>query len=304
MKKKLIGIVVVATALVVGIGVVLGNRLQPNEAQRKSEKNQIQEEVAAQGENSSALRERAAYKLEREKKIPPGSYKPLGPKAYEIIRGREFRPPGDALAHVKQLIQRSEQGDATATYEIYLTINQCQTFTSDQADELADSATSLGSGGWFLERSERLLKECESLVLDQDIYRADWLSKAAAMGSQEAMLAYAVSPQEVIGSLDDAIHDPEKLAQWKENSAKYLDEIASQGNFAALGSLKRAYTYGRTRDKNPVAAVAYTRVLNRINPRLYSNDDVVKAEGDLTSRQRAEALAMSEEIFQNCCILR
>ncbi|CAH0064131.1 hypothetical protein [Stenotrophomonas geniculata] len=304
MKKRLIGIVVVAAALAVVIGVFWGQRLQANDAQRKSKEKEVQEDAPIGSGDSHAFPATRARELEMEKKIPPGSYKALGPKAYEIIRGREFRPPGDALAHVKQLIQRSESGDATATYEIYLTIDQCRTFTSDRADELADSASSLGSGGWFLERSERLLKECESLVLDQKIYQADWLSKAAAMGSQEAMLAYSVSPQEVIGSLDDVIHDPEKLAQWKENSSRYLNEMASQGNIAALGSLKRAYTYGRTRDRDPVAATAYTRVLSRINPRLYTNDDVIKAESDLSSRERADALALSEEIFRNCCVPR
>ncbi|WP_146160164.1 MULTISPECIES: sel1 repeat family protein [unclassified Stenotrophomonas] len=304
MKKKLIGIGVAVVAMSIVIGVVWGYRLQTNDAQRKLDKNEVQENAPVQNGSSASLRETTAHKLETEKKIPPGSYKPLGPKAYEIIRGREFRAPGDALAHVKQLIRRSEAGDATATYEIYLTIEQCQAFTSDRADELAQSATSLGSGGWFLERSERLLKECESLALDQDIYHADWLSKAAAMGSQEAMLAYAVSPQEVLGSLDDVIHDPERLAQWKENSSRYLNEMANQGNIAALGSLRRAYSYGRTRDRDPVAALAYTRVLNRINPQLYDNNDIVKAESDLTSRQRSEALALSEEIFKNCCISR
>ncbi|MGB5954116.1 hypothetical protein [Pseudomonas sp.] len=304
MKKKLIGIVVVAAALAVGIGVVLGNRLQTNDAQRKSERKEAPKDTSVQKESSPISREVTARKLEIDNKIPAGSFKSWGPKAYEIIRGHEFRPPGDALTHVKQLMQRSESGDANATYEIYLTINQCQTFTSDQADDLAESATRLGSGSWFLERSERILKECESLVLDQDIYQADWISKAAAMGSQEAMLTYAESPQQVIGSLDNVIHDPEKLTQWKENSWRYLNQMANQGNVAALGNLRRAYTYGRTLNKDPVAALAYARVLNRINPQLSSSENLTEAESTLTGKQRSKALAMSEDIFQKCCVLR
>lgn len=305
MKKKLIGVFVVVATLAVGVSVVLGNRLQTNDAQRKFEKSQVQEDAVVKKESSPVLREMTAHKLEIEKKIPPGSYKPLGPKAYEIVRGHEFRPPGDALAHVKQLMQRTESGDANAAYEIYLTINQCQTFTSDKADELADSAALVGSSGWFLERSERILKECESLVLDQDIYHADWLSKAAAMGSQEAMRGYALSPEKVIGSLDSAIQDPEKLTRWKENALTYLSGLADQGNVAALSDLQAAYSYGhRIVPADPVAALAYARVIHRINPQFFNNDRLAGAESDLTGKQRSKALAMSEEIFQNCCVLR
>ncbi|MCO7463557.1 hypothetical protein NJF45_16805 [Stenotrophomonas maltophilia] len=305
MSKKLIAIVVVVAALAVVIGGVWGYRLKTNDAQRKSEGNGIQENTPVQKGDTPALREVTAHELEIEKKISPGSFKSWGPKAYEIIRGHEFRPPGDALAHVKQLMQRSESGDANAAYEIYLTINQCQTFTSNQADELAETAALVGSGGWFLERSERILKECESLVLDQDIYHADWLSKAAAMGSQEAMRGYARSPQKVIGSLEDAIRDPEKLARWKENSLKYLNEMAEQGNVSALADLQSFYTYGRSIvSADPVAALAYARVLNRINPQFSSSEGISEAESALTGQQRAKALTMSEGIFQKCCVLR
>lgn len=305
MKKKLFGIFVAAAALAVVIGAVFGHRLQTDDAQRKSEKNEAHGEAPVQEGNSSESREVTAHKLEIEKKIPAGSLKAWGPKAYEIIRGHEFRPPGDALTHVKQLMKRSESGDANATYEIYLTINQCQTFTSDKADELADSAALVGSSGWFLERSERILKECESLVLDQDIYRADWLSKAAEMGSQEAMRGYARSPQKVIGSLEDAIRDPEKLARWKENSLSYLNEMAEQGNVSALGDLQSFYTYGRSLvSADPVAALAYARALHRINPQFSSSEGIVESESALSGAQRARAIAMSEEIYQKCCVLR
>ncbi|KAF1013501.1 MAG: hypothetical protein GAK31_03650 [Stenotrophomonas maltophilia] len=121
-----------------------------------------------------------AAALEAAGKIAPGSYQSLGGKAYQVFRGHEVRPPGNALAYVQQLATRSARGDATATYEIYLTVNECRTFASDRGDQLADSAQALGAGGPFLQKSERLLQECESLLLDRDVFQDDWLTRAAA----------------------------------------------------------------------------------------------------------------------------
>jgi len=243
-----------------------------------------------------------AHRLERESKIPKDSYKALGPKAFELTRHHEFRPIGDALTHIKQLMLRSESGDATATYEIHRTIEQCRTFTSDRADTLADSASRIGSEGWFLAKSERILKECESLVLDQDIYNSEWLPRAAAMGSHEAMRAYALSPENAIGSPGDADGDPANLDQWKDTAVGYLQELAAQGNATALGDLATAYTYGGIVDADPVLALAYTRALNRIDTRFAKATDIADQELTLSSEDRIKAQLLSNEIFKNCCI--
>jgi hypothetical protein len=306
MNKRLIGFVTLAAVLAVAAVAVSSYQQQAtaDATQGESRKRGSQEDGPAQGSQPPTSGAATAQRLERDNKIPPGSYKAVGPKAYEIVRGHEFRPPGDALAHVKQLMLRSESGDATATHEIYLTIEQCRTFTSDRADTLAESAASVGAGGWFLERSERILKECESLVLDQDIYQTDWLSKAAAMGSQEAMRAYSLSPEKVIGSLDDAIRDPAKLERWKETALNYLDVLAAQGNISALGDLERAYASGSFTNPDASRAWAYARTVQRINPRLVTNEDLMRYENNLTQEEKANSRKLAEKIYQNCCILK
>jgi hypothetical protein len=306
MSKRLIGFVTLAAVLAVAAVAMYGYRQQPaaDATAEESGNSGSLDERPDQGRQLPASGAAAAQRLERDNKIPPGSYKAVGPKAYEIERGNEFRPPGDALAHVKQLMLRSESGDATATYEIYRTIEQCQTFISDRADKLADSATTVGSGNWFLERSERILKECESLALDQDIYHADWLSKAAAMGSQEAMRAYSRSPEKVIGSLDDAIRDPAALEAWKDTATGYLRELESQGNVNVISDMAMAYTYGGIVPADPVAALAYTRVLNRLDPRFATTTDIANHEKNLSSQEKEKARISSNEIFKNCCIPR
>jgi len=244
----------------------------------------------------------AAQRLEAENKIPPGSFKPMGPKAYEIIRGNHIRPPGDALAHVLQLIDRSRSGDANAAYDIYLTVRECKTFTSQHADELAESARSVGNEGQFLQRSEQKLKECESLVLHKEIYEEDWLSTAAAMGSQSAMRTYANSPEEVLGSLDKAVGDPDKVAEWRSNARQYLTELSSQGNVSALWDLASAYTYGGVVDADPVMAAAYSRVVSRVNSSFIAPDQVSDMERRLNAREMMRAKSASDEIYNKCCV--
>lgn len=295
MKKRLIAFSVIALAL--AATAVYGT-------QGESESALGYEERPAQKKQRAPSGAATAQMLERESKIPPGSYKAVGPKAYEIARANDFRPPGDALLHVKNLIERSKSGDASATYEIHLTIGQCQTFTSDRLDTLMESAASVGSEGWFLERSERIIKECGTLVLDQDIYHADWLSKAAAMGSQEAMRAYSLSPEKIVGSLDDAIRDPEKLEQWRETAMSYTHELATQGNVDAIGDLAHEYTYGGFVPADPVTALAYTRVLNRLDPRFATTTDIASHENKLSNQDRERARLLSNNIFTNCCVAR
>lgn len=243
-----------------------------------------------------------ATELEAAGKIAPGSYQPLGTKAYQLFRGYEIRPPGDARAHVQQLAARSARGEADATYQIYLTVDECRTFISDRVDQLIDTARSLGAGGAFLQKSERLLQECESLVLDRDLFRRDWLRRAAAQGSQEAMVLYATSPEEALGTLQDAIKDPEQVLAWKQTATAYLKDLASQGNVAALSALSTAYEFGRIVDADPMAAYAYERALQRVNPDFVSAETLKALEEQLPAGGLARANALSDTVYENCCI--
>jgi len=242
-----------------------------------------------------------AEALEADGKIPPGSYRHVGVSAYQIVRTHPVRPPGDALAHVEALIRRSERGDANATYEIHLAISECRTLISDRADHLADSAQRVGAGRQFLEKAERVLRECELLVLNKAVYEVDWLTEAAAQGSQEAMVLYAGSPLAVFGTLERAVRDPQKIADWRRNASGYLSDLARQGNVAALGALADEYRYGRVVDADPVSAYAYSRALQRLNPHFVSTEMMKELEGQLAQGELIRANALSDGIYDNCC---
>lgn len=242
-----------------------------------------------------------AHRLELENKIPMGSFRPLGQKAYEIIRPRVLRPQGDALLHVQQLMQRVERGDANAAYEIHLAISECRTFNSSRADDLSESAAAVSAEKSFLEKTERILKECESLILTKDTYEGDWLSRSAAMGSQEAMRAYALSPEEAVGLLNDVIQHPEKLENWKHNASAYLHELAAQGNIAAIGDLERAYASGQFSAPDPIRALAYARVVQRVSPGWVSDADLERYEIQLNAKEKTYSRSLADEVHLNCC---
>ena len=242
----------------------------------------------------------SAQRFVEQRKIVPGSYRALGPKAHEIIRNGEFRPPGDALVHVKQLATQSASGDANAAYEIYLTVNECKTFFSQRADLHADSAASVGAESEFLGKSERILNECSALVLEKDLDGAEWLSKAASMGSPEAMRGYAASPEVIIGPVDESM-DAQKLSEWRENAQKYLLDLASQGNIAALADLEVAYAYGRFGSPDPSMALAYATAAKRANPGSVTEEDLDFYRRKLNQRELNKARDLSSSIFDNCC---
>lgn len=299
MNKWLVGTVVAGAVAAITLTTIYSNSRQtPAPAAGAGTVSEVQHRNGSASAPSLA----AAQRLEAEMKIPPGSFKPMGSKAYEIIRGNRIRPPGDALTHARQLIDRSRSGDANAAYDVYLTVRECQTFASQHADELADSARSVGKEGQFLQRSERMLKECESLILDKDIYEADWLSTAAAMGSQSAMRTYANSPEDVLGSLDKAVGDPDKVAEWRRNAQQYLTDLSSQGNVSALWDLASAYTYGGVVDADPVMAAAYSRVVNRVNSSFITPDQVSEIERRLSAKELMRVKSASDEIYNKCCV--
>jgi len=65
-----------------------------------------------------------------------------------------------------------------------------------------------------------------------------------------------------------------------------------------------AYTYGGIVPADPVAALAYTRVLNRLDPRFATTTDIANHEKNLSSQEKEKARISSNEIFKNCCIPR
>jgi len=228
--------------------------------------------------------------------------RPLGPKAYQIARTGDVRPVGDALAHVEALLSRSRSGDASATHEIYLTVLQCKTFMSDEADDLAASATAIGAGAAFLNKSERLLNECASLAATPSLYGTDWLATAAEQGSAEAMLIYSSYPNEAVGTYDDLIAHPEKADAWKGRAVSYLDALVRDGNIDAVAELARAYGNGGAVERDPVAAYAYNLAAQRVDPAFVAAPVMRSLEGELSAAQRTTAARMAGRIYGSCCV--
>lgn len=88
MNKRLIGFVTLAAVLAVAAVAVSSYQQQAtaDATQGESRKRGSQEDGPAQGSQPPTSGAATAQRLERDNKIPPGSYKAVGPKAYEIVR--------------------------------------------------------------------------------------------------------------------------------------------------------------------------------------------------------------------------
>lgn len=232
---------------------------------------------------------------------PGGGVQSLGGKAYQRVSLYPPRPPGDALAYVNQLKVRSNAGDANATYAIYLTIWDCRNVLSEAADGQVEAARRVGAEAQFLATSERLLHECQTLMLDRAVYQGPWLAIAAAQGSEDAMYAYARAPEEVIGPLADTMGEAAATEEWKNTAAGYLQDLANNGNVNGIAGLASAYRYGGAVDVDALLAYAYELTLQRIDPSFTSEDELSERRAVLSLAEQAMARELSGRIYEECC---
>ncbi|WMJ68363.1 hypothetical protein [Stenotrophomonas sp. 24(2023)] len=234
--------------------------------------------------------------------MPRAGVQPLGAKAYQRVGLYPSRPPGDALTYVNQLRLRSDAGDANATYAIYLTLWDCRNALSEAADGQVEAARRVGAEAQFLATSERLLHECQTLMLDRAVYQAPWLAIAAAQGSEDAMYAYARAPEEIIGPLSDVIGETAATEEWKSTAADYLQTLVSNGNINGVAGLASAYRYGGAVDVDALLAYAYELTLQRIDPAFTSEDELSERRAALSLSEQAMARELSSRIYEQCCV--
>lgn len=233
--------------------------------------------------------------------IDPAVFKPIGAKAYQIVRLGDARPPGDAREHVNALIPLSRSGDQRATFQIYLAVLDCHNHLNGAADEYFEVEQRGGVGARSLKNAERKLTECESLSLDSDLWNGPWLDLAAKQGSIEAKILYSIDVNSILGSPADRLSNPEKTVLWKETAKVYLEQAAETGSLDAIMRLSNAYSKGVLVESNSEIAYAYALVANRISPESSGELLVRSLERDLSMKQRESARVLSHQIHDSCC---
>lgn len=233
-------------------------------------------------------------------RIHPEVFQSLGARSYQIARVGDIRPPGDALAYVKERLAMSESGDALATFDIYLTVMDCR----NQLGRSTHGPAGVGTppvGMVELQTMERKLRECSELYGDAGFMEGKWLALAAQQGSIEAKLYYTIDTAMVLGDPFERLNNPESIIAWKENAATYLHDVAATGNLDAVLRLSDAYDRGLIVQKNREMAYAYALAANRIQNGLSAPITMRDLEEGLSIKQRESAVALSRQIYSSCC---
>lgn len=236
-------------------------------------------------------------------RVEAGTVVPLSGRAFLIKRPPERRPPGDAAAFARTLLPASARGDSVASYRLYLAAADCEASVSPEVMRANQRIAE-----WLppnqAELSARAMEECETLLVDPELSdRRAWLRLAAAQGSVEAAVVYALTIDEVVGGPDEWLKHPEKVADYKQRALRYLEQAAAVGSVGALWSLSDAYKGGFLAPEDPVKALAYRIAAVQMEPAIGAQGSIERMEKLLSPDQISEARRQARLIHQQCCSL-
>ncbi len=210
--------------------------------------------------------------------------------------------PGRAIDVEARLRNAAENGDARASFSIYLKLAQCAgsmaTGTSEQEREMfrrggVDPRT-------LDEATAKLQVECqgaEELIAS----RGRWLKIAAEKGLKEGQLLYAADPVAVLGSDDLKQLDPEAVAEYGERSERYMSNLAQTGDVDAMLSLSLMYKASQFTPQDYVKSAAFRLAAERVAPTIIRPQPLSLTMSGLDANQQAEAMRMARDIQSRCC---
>lgn len=217
-------------------------------------------------------------------------------KAFTLHRSGDFRPRGDAGQWIDLHRDASERGNADATYQIYLTLNECISYIASSSPEELAWAKRIGANDRYEETIDQKLHECIKVDSDMLSKSQNWLSKAAAQGSIEAQILYASNPDKIIGTPIDK--DSDAFYEWRSNAISYLNEAISKGSVDALMTLSNAYRVGFTVPADPTMYYGLEIALNKINHEYSINNPLQEATTKLTQSQLRSAKIVGDRTFE------
>lgn len=222
-------------------------------------------------------------------------------RAYSISRMQSL-PDGDALTHVQSLLQKSKAGDATATYAIYLTVNQCKSALDPPSLSLLQAYRTQGIEKQFKDSLEKNLIKCESLMSTPGLSDEPWLKRAADQGSIEAKIMFAIDSTSILGNRSDYLSHPERLIEYRTEAMQNLQYAASTGSVDALMALGNAYETGILTEKSPSQSLAYYKAAYSLAPNAGLQELLSRESKSLSLREVEIANKLSNQIINNCCL--
>jgi len=224
-----------------------------------------------------------------------------GVKAFALVT-RTPKFEGSARAYVESLLPASRQGDAQASYLIYLRVRACRYSMREVDDAELAAYRKVGLERSVLEGMEQTQLECAELFNSPDLLTGSWLETAARQGSLEAQLMYAINPADVLQDMRVALSHPERVLAYRAQAMAYLHAAASQGSVDALIRLATAYEADVLTSKDRVAALAYWRAAQRVSPALAGASFVAHRSAELTADELTRSRSMADRIYADCCV--
>ncbi|MDH1660554.1 MULTISPECIES: sel1 repeat family protein [Stenotrophomonas] len=296
MNRKNVSITALALliATTAAIAIMLGN-------DSSSAKNAATEIANANIDSDAGVKPTPYVQLAAQRKIDSRYVTAANGRAFTLQRPPIFRPPGDALAFANGLLAASRRGDATSTYEIFLTVSDCQN-AMEGAPPIASNEPEMREfSRQEIDYFKTKLTECESLLGDPSFTSKNWLDLAAEQGSIEAKIMYSINPDHILGNVDDYSMKPEKVSEWKEKSIQYLEEASKQGSTNALFQLSNIYENGIVASADPIKSLAYQIAYDNAKLGNPNNQRQLDLRRSLTREQQNRAEQLSKEIFKSCC---
>lgn len=226
----------------------------------------------------------------------------VGEKAF-VLTQSHIPLKGDAIAVIEALAPAANSGDSRAAFDIYLKVSACRrALNSRTSDAELAAYMKAGIAQSALTTEEKTLAECAELDFENKLVSQNWLEKAALNGSIEAKILYATDSTASLGTSADMLKDPQKLAQYKENAVRFLNDAANSGSVDALMSLANAYDAGILVPKSPSSSYAYYLAIQKASPGLIPQAMLDGMGSQMSSRDINYAKARAQQIYSGCCL--
>lgn len=231
---------------------------------------------------------------------PAGSSSPIS-QANRAVRvrhlsGRAYAvedfgpvPSGTVDDVIAELSPQALAGDATASYAIFLKLNECTDINRRAAR------------GSNLQAEPEVAAACFDLSAENELSSTKWLSLAAEQGNIGARLLYAADSESALGGPAALLRDPDAAKEYKQKAVGYLHELAAQGSADALLQLGNAYDAGVLIDGDAVESRAYFEAVRLADPSIVPAQQVSTLDKSLSAKQLALALRKGNQIYESCC---
>lgn len=173
----------------------------------------------------------------------------------------------------------ADNGDATASYLMYLLFATCASSPQTQAqldyelEKIAREGQVFNDAAYVAGRAQvarESYEKCQDLAPDLSteemiLEALDWLTISAEQGHLFAQIAYYNLARGLIDAGIDVFKHPEVLVDYRLRSARYLQVSLESGHPEAFSTMARALMEGVVFDRDPVASYAYFIAAEKAN---------------------------------------